>query len=441
MLAYFGCFSHFSSFSRKKIAATAIASALLAGCGNSPIDYRTGAGIGADLYSTDMAQATQQLNQYMGFLCQQAHFASYSPEKAKTCLNNVAATGNWGAIVHTGFNDIDRRCDDYLAWMEQARLRRDFGVSQLNALGNLTNAILLATTPSSAKAIGIVGLAFGYSQKLFTDIHTLINLGIENSTIKSIVSERRNKFRKEFSNTAITFKPNAVFTLRSYLRICMPFTITMDVNTFARATVNGTSTQALKRDSASEIKASLAGQQVIGSGQGGTEFQFGADDEITINPPIEESISGATTDWEKQLQPEDLATIQQYLCIASPAANFGNKTRAGFRFWTGVNDGTANARDVLHSRDGSKLLEVAKLNGACPTSRYKNFFERDSFEADAELEKLFVQRLTGNTDGSGFTKLSEIRQLVTAQNTNNATLIPGIEADEVTLTLFNKVLR
>lgn len=355
-----------------------VTSLAASGCGQTAYDYRSGAGIGASLYTSEMAEATEQLNLYMGFLCQQAHFASYSPDKARSCLNRIKESGNWALLVHTGFNDIDRRCDDYLAWMEQARLRKDFGVSQLNALGNLTNAILLATTPSSAKAIGIVGLAFGYSQKLFTDIHTLINLGIENSTIKSIVSERRLDFREKFKDTSFTYKPNAVHTLRSYLRICMPYTITMDVNTFARATANGTSKEALERDGAKRVQDSLAEVKPLDPNTG---FGSGGRNGRGIKPGADfDKIFDNYTSYE----PKDLKNLQEALCVR------GNRPGA-------VDGPTGNAlaifEDTVFASVDFKDFEGPRKNGkfddheiqflsnlqGCDRETYRNIFERINF--------------------------------------------------------------
>ncbi|WP_306145695.1 hypothetical protein [Roseibium sp. MMSF_3412] len=365
----------------------AIATSLaVSGCGETAFDYRTGAGIGADLYSPGMERATQQLHQYIGFLCQQAEFSSFSPENARACLHRVEQSGNWSIIVHTGFNDIDRRCDDYLAWMEQARLRRDFGVSQLNAISNLTNAILLATTPASAKAIGIVGLAFGYSQKLFTDIHTLINLGIENSTIKTIVSERRMAFRQKFSDTKFTYKPNVIHTLRSYLRICMPYTITMDVNTYARATATGTTELVRKLDDPAQIAASLARttplkpEQEFGTGRpkglgpvSGKDF-----DKVFKNP----------ANYEKQ----DLKLVQEAMCVQGYKPGIvDDPTINAIKIFEDTPFRSDNFPDFRKPLSNGKLddFEVEFLTswGTCDTSKYKNIFERVWFELVTDEER------------------------------------------------------
>ncbi len=200
--------------------------------------YRYSArGIGPSLYAPDIAKATDDQNTYLGYLCDQTDYAAARSGRAyPQCQLTAAYDARWNLVVHTGFNDIDRRCDAYLAWVDDLRRRAIFGNEALEITRSFTNFILDKSLSPGAVAIGIVGEAFGYSSGLFNEYNRLVLLGYEGSTIEAIVSSRRTAFRSEIAqNVKVLNKPDTVNILRSYLRICMPYTISMNANEFARA--------------------------------------------------------------------------------------------------------------------------------------------------------------------------------------------------------------
>ncbi len=225
---------------RIRLALAVFATLAIAGCQVAgDLDYAK-SGIGADLYSGDIAQATANLETYLGFICKQASVSTVEgPDGYPACSYQAFAPTDWTIVVQTGFNDIDRRCDGYLQWLEEVRLRGSLVNAQLNDAGRLTNQVLTALYPTAGITIGIVGEAFGFARSAFNNYQNRVLLGFEGSTIKTIVSERRLAFRIQFAKILFQYKPDAVNTLRSYLRICMPYTITMDANTFARSITTG----------------------------------------------------------------------------------------------------------------------------------------------------------------------------------------------------------
>jgi hypothetical protein len=234
--------STFSGKAFRRAALALLLAAGVAGCRLSGDSDFSRNGIGADLYSGDIAQATENLETYFGFICKQANVpttVAAGENEYPVCTYAAFTRQDWTIVVQTGFNDIDRRCDAYLAWLENVRLRGSYVNAQLNDTGRLTNAILTSLAPSAGVAIGIVGEAFGFARSSFNNYQNRALLGFEGSTIKTIVSERRLAFRDEFSHVLFRFKPDAVNALRSYLRICMPYTITMDANTYARSISSG----------------------------------------------------------------------------------------------------------------------------------------------------------------------------------------------------------
>src|SRR5207248_1163183 len=90
-------------------------------------------GIGTDLYSTDIVQTTQLQDLYLTELCRQAlPLVSTSDIQ---CINAAFGANDWNLLVQAGLNDVDRRCDSYLAWLDD---RRRTNNAVLKELGDLT---------------------------------------------------------------------------------------------------------------------------------------------------------------------------------------------------------------------------------------------------------------------------------------------------------------
>jgi hypothetical protein len=331
--------------------------AAIAGCqAAGDIKHATN-GIGDDLYSSDLALATRNLETYFGFICRQANIPTISgPDSFPNCDYASIDSEGWTVVVQTGFNDIDRRCDGYLEWLEEARHRAVFVNSQINSAGRLTNQILTAVVPSAGLAIGIVSEAFGFAKSAFNDYQTLIMLGYEPSTIKTIVSERRLAFRVQFSSVVFKYKPDAVNVLRSYLRICMPYTITMDANTYARALATGNGlpnyvNSSIERDT-------IVGENALAGPITATTGVFNPDrGEGTSSPPVVARINKA---------------VQEALCVKGDGEK-GPRTTEAIKVFQYV-------RQEPETGELSVPDENAIINtlGAC-NAAFENFLERFDF--------------------------------------------------------------
>lgn len=196
--------------------------------------YRT-EGPGLDLYSPDGASRTKALKGYFDELCQQADLVDTNAPKV--CDADLQDR-DWRALVFTGFNDIDARCDAYLNWLDQKRAERLLVDESTIALGALLGGVLAAAAPGT-DALNYIALAFGFTQATYSAYHESILLGIEPSTVKGIVNKRRSEFRKAVADRKFEFKPDVVYGLRSYLRICMPQTIITNVNEYSREAISG----------------------------------------------------------------------------------------------------------------------------------------------------------------------------------------------------------
>src|SRR5258708_6576518 len=92
---------------------------LLSGCDTTEDSRYFRYGIGTDLYTAEISQTTQYQDIYLTELCRQALPVLSASEGM--CLGGVTDTNGWNLIVQAGLNDVDRRCDSYLAWLDDRR--------------------------------------------------------------------------------------------------------------------------------------------------------------------------------------------------------------------------------------------------------------------------------------------------------------------------------
>lgn len=191
-------------------------------------------GIGTELTRQDIAAATQAQTAYLGYLCQQAGLPTIRTAHAVRCSDDAPGGRMWPVVVQAGLNDIDERCDAYLAWLDDKRRSRAPTISQINALQTTTTSIM-RFTGATANPISIAGEAFGLASSTFTNFNSRLILEVNHSTVQAVVVNRRNDYRLRIVGVPIDNRPAAVHALRSYLNICMPFTIEMEINTTVTA--------------------------------------------------------------------------------------------------------------------------------------------------------------------------------------------------------------
>jgi hypothetical protein len=181
-------------------------------------------GIGTELYTEDIVQATQLQDIYLTELCRQA-----LPPLSAVEGQCLATSRGWDLIVQAGLNDIDRRCDSYLAWLDD---RRRTNAAVLKELGDVTVATqaIMRVSGVSANPITLAGLAFGLAANTFTNVNSRLLLEVDKTTVQTLVLRRRDDYRLSLRNIRIDNRPAAVHALRSYLNICTPFTIETDIN-------------------------------------------------------------------------------------------------------------------------------------------------------------------------------------------------------------------
>src|SRR6266702_226924 len=230
---------------------------LAAGC-----DLNYTQGVGTKLYPVDVAAQTDLQNAYVGEICQQAGLQPAVFDSVTSCGPNPYDAATWWLFVQAGMNDIDQRCDAYMAWLDEAQRSREPVLNEL-ALASATAQTIMRSTGVGANPITIAGAAFGLAAGTFTNVQSRLILTMPHSTVQAVVLSRQKEYRDQLIGTstnkaiAIVSRPAALYALRSYLRLCMPMTIETEINntiaTFERNGADG-----LQKDSLISAKSAGA---------------------------------------------------------------------------------------------------------------------------------------------------------------------------------------
>lgn len=198
---------------------------LLSACGATDAQYLNN-GVGTDLSYSGLPDQTALLDVYVQHICRQAG-------------DTTGACGvDWNTFVQAGMNDIDRRCDAYLAWLDNRKRSTGPLLQQIGDTQNATEAILLATG-AGVTAIGVVGAAFGFARDTFNNYNSRLLTEVNHSTVQTVVLSGQTRFRADLRRVTIANQPQAIYALRQYLRICMPFTIENEINSTITAFERG----------------------------------------------------------------------------------------------------------------------------------------------------------------------------------------------------------
>jgi hypothetical protein len=388
-------------------------------------------GIGTEFTRADIASETALQDLYLSELCRQAGFLGSDGLCQPLGLNQ-----NWGVIVEAGMNDIDERCDAYLAWLDDKRRSQGPILSEINALQTTSQAVMRAAGVG-ANPITIVGLAFGLASNTFTNIRSRLLLEADHSTVQSIVLGRQKTYREGLMKQSIVTRAEAVYALRSYLRICMPMTIEMQINTtVAVYEQTGTTGVAIKHanpliDPRTVTKnAPLAPARVaqvpLTSGE-----KVGKPNRPPPTPIA--GLSDIVTKDNPQLQSSsELQHLQTALCASKDDGVVGNLTKAQIKMF----------KLAKHAKDGpldpTEVLDI-RNSGPCD-SPAKNYYEKIRFGPNgtaalkslaADLDK-FIQ---GDSLGtiSGITDAVRAKVKAARTKLTNLTDYYGIDvSDQVT---------
>jgi hypothetical protein len=202
---------------------------LLATAGCDPVTDRQymNEGAGVELGYPGLSEATQQQQAYVDQICQQAGYSRADPaNSASSCMDQ----SGWDAFVLAGINDINRRCDGYLTWLDAKRRDREPVLSELSAITAATHTIMTVSGAGS-DSLDIVTAALALAGATYTNWNSRLLLAVNQSTVQEIVYSRQAQFVEQLKGKHVGDRPTAIYLLRNYLRLCMPTTIEADINT------------------------------------------------------------------------------------------------------------------------------------------------------------------------------------------------------------------
>jgi hypothetical protein len=131
-------------------------------------------------------------------------------------------SAGWAIFVQAGLGDIDRRCDAYLAWLDDSRRPGRLIHRQSLDSKSATSAIIASATAHPPAAMDAVGAALGLGPHMFARVNRRKLVEVTHAAVQSIVLTRQRKFRESLP-ARINGRSAAIHSLRRYLRLCVPW--------------------------------------------------------------------------------------------------------------------------------------------------------------------------------------------------------------------------
>lgn len=355
-----------------------LAGLLLAACEPASQSFLS-RGIGANLPTTeaDMANTQALQRRYFNYLCQEATLSGSGSSNHPSCHLDLSKSRSWNLIVQQGLNDIDRRCDAYLQWLDNRKRSKGPLISQIGAIGATTTGIM-GVTGATAEALTIAALAFGLVTQSIENYSSLL-LEVDNSTVNSVVLNGRRQFRSYLlqNNVRIDNKPQAEHILRSYLRLCLPFAIETKINNFSTLGSSGEAPDEQNTIGDLPVLVPLQGSGSPVTNDGGTTEQEAR------------KISGNRTSTEANILVSTGRSLQDMLCVTGAGSGTGNfndaETRMkmkefeeGLYFLDPVR--TVPNDQIDDQGEFNRYRNALQLFRACGDGRHKTAFEAGYFE-------------------------------------------------------------
>jgi hypothetical protein len=353
---------------------------LLSGC-DPARDFRyTREGIGTDLYWDGLPAATQLQDIYLADICSQAISPTARSLNANACDQLNLASRDWGLLVQAGMNDIDLRCDAYLAWLHDKRSSREPILKELAVLGGAAAAIL-KITGSGATPIALTAIAFGLAADSFTNYDLRILSGVDYTTVQSVVRGNRTLFRANNLSLVIDNRPAAIYVLRNYLSICMPSSIEMSINNTINVFHRG-GPEALRNEQVglrTPVATAATAATVRGAPLRGSDTVTAPTRaKIVVHPEFAEILDP----YDPQVHsPAFVSSLQIALCVPdSEIGSIGPATKGLIAIFEASPHKTTNNNGKLDSRE---IAEI-RSQGRCVAGGGKNFFEKSTYTNDAD---------------------------------------------------------
>jgi peptidoglycan hydrolase-like protein with peptidoglycan-binding domain len=389
-------------FARHFFIALVLALAALTSACQSPSSQYLMNGIGAGLPAPDMARAAATQNAYFNYLCQQAGLTEGSfSQKPGDCQVQALDEGAWTLIVRQGMNDIDRRCDAYLEWLDNKQRSRGPLLAQVRDVQETVKGVMFAIDPGSTAALQIVGLAFGLINRSIENYNSRLILAIEPSTRNSVVLNALRRFRQQVKEQKLRFssRPDAEYALREYMRRCLPFAIESEINDLSTL-----GSQGISPERATTIFEAPVGMTTGSSAASPSE-------KVVFVGRVRQGIKDENNNIVDPIGDAKIATwIQEALCVKADGV-FGSETREAIaEFEVRAHINVAESNRINGDLDPNEENDLLAMQ-ACPPE-FKNFTERIELattEARQALHDLLKARDQSVPDS---TNLSDLRPFI-----------------------------
>ncbi len=361
---------------------------LAAGCNWATESQYYREGIGTDLPWAGASEATALQDQYLDYLCRQAAPAIGGEDP---CSQAVLHASDWPIIVQAGMNDIDQRCDAFLSWVDYHTRNDQHWAQQISDTVLATETILRATN-AATRAMDIVSAALGLGSHTFKNLSARLLTMADKTTIQSVVLNGQNKYRQDLLDPTkkidIDNRPKAIYALRSYLRICLPFSIETQINSTVTIYEQG-GTKALEE----KAKNPLVNAKTVGTAS------------ITdVTQPLP-GLPSIPTDPAARLLPQEVSEFQRVLCVKSPDGKLGSDTRKRILEFMSGQDGHARPRsENINERDISRLRLAVVQVRECGDD-FKNPYEVGAFAIPADQKAIKIAALQKRLIRAGATTL------------------------------------
>jgi hypothetical protein len=270
-------------------------------------------GIGSQLAASDFVQSSNIQSAYFAKLCQQV----VSGDCSGAQQNNI-----WTLIVRQGMNDIDRRCDAYLEWLDNKRRSRGPLLAQIGAIHDTANAIM-GIVGTGAAAISIVAQGFGLITRSIDNYHSRLLLEVDKSTVDSVVLLAQRRFRDGIAGENYYNRPDAEYVLRAYLRLCLPFIIETNINNYSTLGAQGIQVT----EANSIVRAPVLGRRLLDSiPSGGGKGEAKPNPQPTGGKFLSQSLH-LTKDEKAMAGTGTPEIIQMAICVLPADGVFGKATR------------------------------------------------------------------------------------------------------------------
>jgi hypothetical protein len=310
-------------------------------------------GIGVNLGAADLPEASRLQDLYVGEICNQAGLRVTRQGDSLYCEEVSMRPAEWTTFVQAGMNDIDRRCDAYLAWLDNKRRWREPILAQIHTTAATAGAIM-GLTGVGAAPIAIVGTAFGFAQDTFINYNARLITEINQSVVQSVVLDNQNQFRIKIAGTPVDNRPAAIYLLRNYLRICMPFSIEMSINNTMTVYHRG-GPDALRTEPLLTQAPAVA--SITASGRPAIIRDVNAPLKPFVVPPSPSATRLGR--FEKSMSNKDMKAVLTMLCLPDtsgdlgPAGSPARKALAGFLI--------ANGKSSSERIDENTSADLAEL--------------------------------------------------------------------------------